>query len=359
MATKSKTTKTPNTGGAGGDAKDAAVDPFAGDLLACYEFILDKCAENPDLGHVVYVGPPQCGKTRHQRTWAASRKRRVIHANLQGCEPEDMRGLPYRVDRKGKTRAAYTNPPLLPAWFLDKIDDDPNYDGSDVMIQVDELDKPERYKLDSALTFLSPYERRLGDVVIPRKAIICGAMNIPDAPLPEALVARLLFLPFPPTPAVVHNQFKSFRYVAEKLWSTVPEIRFPERPKAPGSGHIVQAWMEHLSMEFWGSETLRRLVVRGAFNDKDAASVLSMLAERPVLPGREWAKAVRPQDVARYFVDIMNALDQEERAEVTTILSTRANEDTTGELGKSLETLLQNADELAKIKAREGAPAAA
>ena len=348
MATKAKPkTATPQDPPPG--EAPVVADLFEGRLVECYEFILDKCGENPDLGTPALIGPTRWGKTHFINKYGERRGRRVITAYMQTLEPEDLQGYPGKHDVNGRPRAFFTPPGILEDWLLDKLED-PEYDGSDTLLFLDELDKAERYKLTPCLSTLSPFEPRMGTVRLPKRLLRVVAMNEPKSPLEDALLGRMLFLPFPPGVEMAHRQFTSLRYIAETLWKEVPPVAFPEgRPSAPGCLHVVEEWQKCHWKEFLSSRTLQRYIVNGVFPEKEAAVVLSMLAERPPLPGCEWAGAVRPQELKAYFVDVFNALDQEGRTDVAAILSQRGNDDPTGEMTKALEELLHSPELLAKV----------
>ncbi len=320
-----------------------AIDPVAASIL-------DAARGNPELGVPCFVGPPQEGKTHFVAAYAASRGLSLVVWNPQTTEPEEAAGLPHKYRSGGQLRATYSTPPMLPEAFVRDVE---RGQGDRWIIFVDEVDKAERYKLSALLTFFSALEHRLGRFVIPPGTLRVAAMNPPEAPLPEALVERMLFIPWPRTRETrLVGVEPWFRPLAESiLGDSVPPIEFPARTATKGAIHRLQAW-GRLDV-FWRDEALRETVVYGLLPKKTASETLARLKERPTPRWELWAQVVRPQDLRSQFVEVANAALEAAGPEgvqaIFAAMVERGQNDPTGEWTRAVVDLLDDYPTLARV----------
>ena len=308
-------------------------------------FKLLSAAKDPEpgtpspLGVVALIGPTQCGKSRLVTHWAQEiEKCKVVYWNPQTDSPEDIGGFPHR--EKGVIR--WTQPSIIPPEVM-------SMKGGWVLF-IDELDKAQEDVLSCALTLLS--ERRIREKTITPTAIVC-AMNPPKRTMREELLARLIFVPYPPKD---YNYFerKDLESVAGLLGDivTASDPVLPKLPTTPGGAHRLKAWME-TTTEFWSSAYCRHVVTEGTFSQQHAATVLGRLDEQGSLPAIQWAKESDASELSSGLVDVLHTTHQKlpkdrmvnDKGEmvpstpdvVLEILHRRAKEDVTGEIGAVLD----------------------
>ena len=291
------------------------------------------------LGVVALIGPTQCGKSRLVTHWAQEiEKCKVVYWNPQTDSPEDIGGFPHR--EKGVIR--WTQPSIIPPEVMEMK-------GGWVLF-VDELDKAQDDVLSCALTLLS--ERRIRDRSITPTAIVC-AMNPPKRTLRPELLARLIFVPYPPQD---YNFFerKDLESVAGLLGDivTAEDPVLPQLPTTAGGAHRLKAWMESTT-EFWSSEYCRRSVTEGTFSQQHAATVLGRLDEQGSLPAIQWARESDASELASGLIDVLHSTHQNLAKDrvvredgsivasspdvVLEILAERAAADVTGEIASVLD----------------------
>lgn len=314
--------------------------------------ILEEAMENPDRGVPMLIGPTQWGKTKFTiEDFMVGRmgipRGNIVMMNPQNDLPEDIGGWPLREGRV----LDFTQPASIPPRLLEcKPDGTPVHKWG---IFTDEVDKAREETLSAMLTFFNPDERRLRNTYIHRSVPIIGAMNEPEnRVIPEPLLARLLFLPWPPPGLQVANRagLSQLSHIAAEMFATVPAVRFPQRPKSPGSLHKLSHWLK--SRIFWESETARKLIVRGLFNEADAVVVLTRLREQMPEPTVDWARNVTPAQMIEHIVDVLHAGDYDESVKMLQELEQRAKKenDPTGEFERLLTVFLMTPEALHAVK---------
>jgi hypothetical protein len=316
-----------------------------------FRWIVVTALADPHRGVPCIIGPPQYGKTHD--LYALYRNMGMVLEDImvfnpQTDLPEDIAGWPYREgDKLYFTQPANIRPDLLDKSNYDEQGNPKKKWG----IIVDELDKAPDSVLTCFLTLFNPDERRLRHTRISHKVPIVAAMNEPDGRLlPEPLVARMLFLPYPMEGMNIagRSDLKPVQHIAEELFRDLPAIKFPARPKAPGSLHKLRRWLT-LS-EFWECEHVRKLVVHGLFPQAQAGAVLQALKNRTPNPTKEWAAMVSPTDFAAHILDVLNAGEFQDMSEVIVAITERANEqDPTEELTRILVMLFESPETLHSI----------
>lgn len=307
--------------------------------------ILLAAVEKPARGVPVFVGPTQYGKTLFLRNFLIEDlgvpPQNVVWMNPQHDLPEDLGGWPMRDG----SVLRFTQPANIPPRFVDPsfYDQDGNPKEKWGII-VDEIDKAREETLSAMLTFFNPDERRLRNTRISPRVPILGAMNEPENRImPDPLLARLLFLPFPCEGMRISSRphLRAVENIAAELFGDVPAVRFPVRPKAPGSLHRLVEWLG--ADIFWASELPKKLIVRGLFNEQDAGVVLAKMRERLPEPTEEWARAVRPTEMIAQIVQVMSAGTYEQGVKVLHVLVERAKpeNDPTGEMGRLFTAFLE------------------
>lgn len=305
MATKKKQTQTEET------------KPVVA-TIGTIKTILDLAWADPLRGVPVLVGPSQWGKTHFLRDWMGANGLRLVMANPQCDLPEDIAGWPYRT----KGTLGFTQPPIIPAELL--------YENTWGLF-VDEIDKAREDTLSSLLSLFDPSERRLRRTILPEGVPLVGAMNVPRRPLPEPLVNRMLFLPWPP-PGGVDEMFpRNVRFAATSALPPVAklELSFPMRENAPGSYFKLSRWMSE--KVFWEDEAVKQTVLHGLFPAATVPTILHTLRAAPPLSYVDWAREATPKDVALSIYHMLHKAPIEERNEAMQILVEKAQKDETKE----------------------------
>lgn len=279
--------------------------------------IFTRALENPARGVPALIGPPQWGKTHYMRQWLLEAGvDHIVMVNPQTDLPEDIAGWPVR----SKGELTFTNPPLIPPGHLKR-------NAPPWALAVDELDKAQDATLSALLTLLNPGERRLRETYIPPKVPICVAMNEPARDLPEPLVARLLFIPFPPA------GFEMAPRVANSTALAPPEVRIPQRPFAPGSYFKLKEWFS--VPEFATDEAVRNCVISGLFPAKAVPGVLGSLQDN-WNPSHEWAESCSVEEfLTMVYVVLGGARSIEDRSEILQKLAKRVEADDSSEFASA------------------------
>jgi len=278
---------------------------------------------------------------------------RIIWINPQTDLPEDVAGHPDKAHVDGVSVLRFTSPAVIPPdLYLDLV----RGRHDDIGIIIDEVDKARDDVLSSLLTLLSWHERRLRWTEIPQSWYIAAAMNVPRRPLPDPLLARMMFLPYPAPGQdfTTRGELKTLAFAFEGLFDKlVPQ--FPERPTSPGNAHKFVAWTG--DPEFWQDPAYMDLVGRGLWSEKDWMVIKGRLKDRPQFTADaavEWAKTVNPDNLLTQIPDVLNAVSQGENkakgiADVLVALVERAEQDKTGELEGILRKYLECPEALAAV----------
>ena len=290
---------------------DAAVDREPGDASP--------------LGNIMLCGPSQAGKTRLVNTWAKRRNIEVLSIQAQMDQPEDIGGYPFRTGRV----VNYTNPQIIPPEYMDR-------DG-DYVIFLDELDKAPEAVLSCLLTLLS--ERRIRQTKLKPLAVV-AACNPPRRPLPNPLMARLLWVPYPPKDYEVlqRESLAEVKHLLEDIYPPVEE-NVPELDIWYGAGHRLASWYQ--VPEFWKPE-VQKLVLYGSFPAAKAEVIMHRLEEHAIVDGVAWARAADASQVRSSLVPVLMSSTIPNRNDIMRILQQRAGQDNTGELGRALSAWCQS-----------------
>ena len=301
------------------------------------------------FGVVALVGETQCGKSRLITHWAREIEDcQVVYWNPQTDSPEDIGGFPHR-DR-GVIR--WTQPSIIPPEVMDKK-------GGWILF-IDELDKAQEDVLSCALTLLS--ERRIRDKALTPTAVVC-ALNPPKRALPPPLLARLLFVPYPPRDYNVFER-SDLNGVSGMLGDILktPDPAIPQLPSTFGGGHRLQAWMRDSSL-FWESDYCKRSVVEGTFSQQHSETIIGRLQEQSRLPVVEWAQQSDPSELASGLLDVLHTTHQQLRKDyvrdaegklksalpddVLSVVKARAERDKTGEVTRVLDAFFNTPQAMA------------
>lgn len=252
------------------------------------------------------VGPSQTGKTLMVKRLAEELNMPLIIINPSLDLPEEIGGYPRHTEGK---QLSY----IKPAWFPNKPS----------IIFVDELDKA---KEETVVAFLTAFkESRVRDWSFPEGTKLVVAMNPPKRPLPEALIERLMFLPFGDNWHWLTSSIKNFSW----LKNVVDEIKdrefsVPEHEASPGAMDQLQKWF--IKEEFW-KEPYQELIIKGwvprshykliqkAVNNAFIRDY-AILAEKPEM----WAKFLQEAREEEIFDAIPHVIAQTKRAKVWTTL---------------------------------------
>lgn len=294
--------------------------------MSTIEQIMKLCANNHALGVPALIGPTQWGKTRLWQDIAAFFGKKLLIINPQWYLPEDIGGLPVR---NGFT-LQWTQPGVLPVEYFDNQ--------LDYIILVDELDKAREDTLSGLLTFFS--EGRIRSTQIEPFAIGV-AMNEPIAPIPDPIVARLLFLPFPPSEGVDWPRRQDLDLVRNMLGCLpLPVVALPAIPPSPAAFHRIAAWCQ--VPEFWENMSIQETVVRGLFPLQMVPAISSHLKEQPFADPVLWARTVPTERMAADFIRMLEAV--KDTTPFWAALWERAEKEPAGEIRRILEFINSRTD---------------
>lgn len=286
------------------------------------------------LGVLCLVGETQCGKSTLVQHWSAQRDWRLLTVMPGIDSPEDLGGLPVRDG----TALRWTQPSVIPPELLD-----PSWDGRWVLY-LDEIEKATPDVIACVLSLLS--DRRLRNTIMKPAAVVCS-MNPSRRPLHEALVARLLCVPYP----AVENYDVWERESLVGLQPYIGNIR-PQMDRSlpkelrttPGSLHRLSHWL-HKRL-FWESDQVRRWVIEGSFSETDAAAVCARFSDLPTESTLDWGRNADAAAIAAGLVYYTATSSQAVQHELYVILRARAEQDQTGEIGRVLQAFFMTPEAL-------------
>ena len=278
------------------------------------------------LGNVCLCGESQAGKTRLVNAFAERHGVDVLSVQAQLDQPEDIGGYPHRIE--GTNRVEYTHPQIIPSEYLER---------NDWILFLDELDKAPEAVLSCLLTLLA--ERRIRHTKVTPMTVV-AACNPPRRPLPNPLMARLLWVPYPPRDYNVLDR-ESLAGVKHLLEDTYPPVEpnLPELDMWYGSAHRLAAWYQ--VPEFWKPE-IQKLVLYGSFPATKAEAIMHKLEEHAVVDGIAFARSCDASQLKSSLVPVLMSSTIPVRNEVMKLLQQRASFDATGELGRVLRAWCQS-----------------
>lgn len=284
-------------------------------------------------GQVCLIGPPQSGKTRLVHEWCNRQKTSdgrplpIVSVAVSLNLSEDISGYPYREGH----RAQFTQPPIIPTELLEGPK-------GDYCIFLDEIDKAtDSGILNSLLTLLN--QRLLRNTQLFPRIIVCAA-NAPKRPFPEALMARLLFIPYPPKgyPLLSRASLRDLETVLEDIYPE-PEPEVPNLDLWAGAAHRLSAWWR--DPRFW-VDGVAELVLGGSFPGEKAAVILERMKASAEIDAAAWAQTASAPEVTSEVVAILMAATLDQRELVLNTLHHRAQADPTGELGRALQAWINS-----------------
>lgn len=342
----------------------AQVSELTGERLLVQ--VITRALVEPQRGVPTLIGPTQCGKTwllRALMTGTLEPDLQAIAKSIKGYKPvdtlvwinpqtdlpEDEAGHPDKTTLNGVPVLRFTQPAVIPPELYVRM---VGGDAGHVGIIIDECDKAQDVVLSTLLTLLSWHEKRLRWTKIPDSWYIAVAMNTPRRPLPDPLLARLMFLPYPaPGQSFLDRaDLKPLSFALQGVFDGLtPE--FPQRPTSPGNAHKLACWSQ--DAEFWQSDAYMNMVGRGLWSEKDWTVIRGRLKDRPMFTAEaanHWAQAVKPENIVGQVLDVLNVVSEPtRRAEVLTTLVERSQKDSTGELERILRAFLENPEALVAI----------
>ena len=296
--------------------------------------LLDETAGRKDRGIVTLIGPPQSGKTHSVLEWSKDNGREVVRLLAQTMEPEAICGYDVKHPQTGELVWA------PPSW-LRTILAQPKKKWT---LFIDELDKAREASQTALLTLLC--DRMVQNMKLPDTVAIVCAMNVPRAPMPPALVERLLFVTFPSKNDDLTKGFKTLKSLA-KEYLEYPKIQVPDRVKNKGAVHRIESWTQ--CEGFWSDENFRHAVVVGLVPIKDVPWWTQKLDPKAFagIDLTVWAENARPSDITNSLIDLLNSeKDQQKRFEVLKTLCDRANQDPSGEVAQVLSKVAERMAEV-------------
>jgi len=286
------------------------------------------------LGVLCLVGETQCGKSTLIEHWAERHDWRVLTVMPGIDSPEDLGGLPVREGG----RLTWTQPSVIPAELLAS-----QWDGKWVLY-LDEIEKATPDVIACLLSLLS--NRRLRNTVVKPAAVICS-MNPSRRPLHEALVARLLCVPYPAVEGYDVWDRESLVGLQPYIGNIRPQIdrSLPvERRTTPGSLHRLAHWLH--KPVFWESDQVRQWIIEGSFSQTDAAAVVARFSDLPTAPTLKWGRTADAAAIASGLVYYTATATPMVAKELHTILVERAEADATGEIAQVLKAFFKTPEAL-------------
>jgi len=302
------------------------------------ETLLDETVGRADRGIVCFLGDPQWGKTTTVIKWSEKNDRQVIRLLAQTMEPETICGYDVKHPTTGKLV-------WQPANWGRIIQDAKK--GQKFTLFIDEMDKAREANLTSLLTLLC--DRMIQNWKLPDDVTIVCAMNPAKAPLPPALVERLLFVQYPTQEDLDQTILPNMgilRSIA-KEYLEVPKVVFPIKVKNAGTVFRMLSWTK--CQEFWSNEDLRHTIVCGLVPTKDIPWWTTKLDPKAFMgvDMTSWAENARPSDIRDSLIDLLNSdRDQQKRYDVLKVLCERANADPSGEVTKVLAEVAERMHEV-------------
>ena len=277
------------------------------------------------LGVLCLVGETQCGKSSLIKHWAADHGWRLLTVMPGVDSPEDLGGLPVREG----DRLTWTQPSVIPVELLD-----PEWDGKWVLY-LDEIEKATPDVIACLLSVLS--ERRLRNTTVRPAAVVCS-MNPARRPLHEALIARLLCVPYPAVEDYDVWDREGLAALRPYIGNIRPQIQrqLPrELRTTPGSLHRMAHWLHQRI--FWEFPQVRQWIIEGIFSETDAAAVRARFsAQLPTESTLDWGATADAAALAAGLVYYSATATPEIAHELHELLAARARDDVTGEIGRVL-----------------------
>ena len=294
------------------------------------------------LGVLCLVGETQCGKSSLIKHWAAEHGWRLLTVMPGVDSPEDLGGLPVREG----DRLTWTQPSVIPVELLD-----PEWDGKWVLY-LDEIEKATPDVIACLLSVLS--DRRLRNTTVRPAAVVCS-MNPARRPLHEALIARLLCVPYPAVEDYDVWEREGLAALRPYIGNIRPQIQrqLPrELRTTPGSLHRMAHWLHQRI--FWECPQVRQWIIEGSFSETDAAAVRARFsAQLPTESTLDWGATADAAALAAGLVYYSATATPEIAHELHELLAARARDDVTGEIGRVLTAYYKTPD---AILSTEGWP---
>jgi len=310
------------------------------DVMADVDESGDVVGPSP-LGVLCLVGETQCGKSSLIKHWAAEHGWRLLTVMPGVDSPEDLGGLPVREG----DRLTWTQPSVIPVELLA-----PEWDGKWVLY-LDEIEKATPDVIACLLSVLS--DRRLRNTTIRPAAVVCS-MNPARRPLHEALIARLLCVPYPAVEDYDVWDREGLASLRPYIGNIRPQIdrQLPrELRTTPGSLHRMAHWLHQRI--FWESSQVRQWIIDGSFSETDAAAVRARFSELPTESTLDWGATADAAALAAGLVYYSATATPEIAHELHALLAARAEVDVTGEIGRVLTAYYKTPD---AILSTEGWP---
>ena len=284
------------------------------------------------LGVLCLVGETQCGKSSLIKHWAADHGWRLLTVMPGVDSPEDLGGLPVREG----DRLTWTQPSVIPVELLD-----PEWNGKWVLY-LDEIEKATPDVIACLLSVLS--DRRLRNTTVRPAAVVCS-MNPARRPLHEALIARLLCVPYPGVEDYDVWDREGLAALRPYIGNIRPQIQrqLPrELRTTPGSLHRIAHWLHQRI--FWESSQVRQWIIDGSFSEIDAAAVRARFSELPTESTLDWGATADAAALAAGLVYYSATATPEIAYELHELLAARAKDDVTGEIGRVLTAYYKTPD---------------
>jgi len=170
-------------------------------------------------------------------------------------------------------------------------------------------------------------------------------MNPARRPLHEALIARLLCVPYPAVEDYDVWDREGLASLRPYIGNIRPQIdrELPrELRTTPGSLHRMAHWLHQRI--FWESSQVRQWIIDGSFSETDAAAVRARFSELPTESTLDWGATADAAALAAGLVYYTATATPEIAHELHALLAARAKDDVTGEIGRVLAAYYKTPD---------------
>lgn len=295
--------------------------------------IFDETFGRYDRGIPVLIGESNWGKTWTVEDYIQKRGYGLTRLFLQSQEPETIQGYDIKETHPDGHSELVEAPPgwLRHMWRCLKENPDQKH-----ILFVDEIDKAREQVLATTLSIFGSGVIKNWTLDKSRVGII-GAMNAPLTPMKPELMSRLLPITFPFAEDQLTRGLSRIRTIAaEYLGMPKEDWGTFDRKKNKGVAHRLESWFD--VPEFWKSEGLRNVLIKGLIPHKDIPWWQTRLDPKAFLSMdlMNWIREAGPAEIKDMLLPVFEACqDENERFNAMGELCKRATADPTGEVAQA------------------------
>jgi len=257
--------------------------------------------QNPAL-----VGPPRWGKD-HQVIQAAIEDGiaadDIFVLYPQAHAEEEIAGIPI-LPPLGVRECGWTYPTAIPGHFFqgNGSEDRPR------LLLLSELDKARPTQLSVFMRLFDSNPtlgRTLGHYRLHPGVRLAVTMNEAETGLPDALLARLLWLAYPTQTDLAEGVTdKEGGPLVAVLFPVPPPVAIPQVPKSPNGVRLMRAWFNY--EPFWSNEGVRLRVLAGMFSAEQVPAVVQYLTDQvPTGDPKETLAKLGPTNAVRVLIRVL------------------------------------------------------